>query len=84
MINTASRIVRVGLIQNQIVLPTNAAVGDQRAAIWNRVSQIAESAAASGVNILCLQEAWSKFDHKYLRLSMNTDHEQMICPRCVI
>ena len=54
------RFVKVGLIQNSIVLPTTAPVAEQRYEIHRKISSIAESAAICGVNILCFQEAWSK------------------------
>lgn len=54
------RIVRVGAVQNAIVLPTTAAVSAQRAALWERVAQMVEVAAQCGVNVLCFQEAWSE------------------------
>lgn len=52
------RIVRVGLIQNSIALPTTAPFLDQKRAIYQKVKPIIDAAGASGVNILCLQEAW--------------------------
>ena len=52
------RIVRVGLIQNRIVLPTTAPLNAQREAIHERIANIIEAAALCGVNILCFQEAW--------------------------
>lgn len=53
------RIVRVGAIQNKIVLPTTALIAEQRDALHKKIGDIAEVAALSGVNILCLQEAWN-------------------------
>ncbi|MBN3286849.1 BUP1 ureidopropionase, partial [Polyodon spathula] len=53
------RIVRVGLIQNQIVLPTDAPVIEQITALHKRVGEIVEVAAMCGVNIICFQEAWT-------------------------
>ncbi|XP_077234132.1 beta-ureidopropionase [Tasmannia lanceolata] len=52
------RIVRVGLIQNSIVLPTTAPFLDQKRAIMQKVKTMIDAAGASGVNVLCLQEAW--------------------------
>ena len=49
------RIVRVGLIQNSIALPTTAPFSDQKRAILEKVKPIIDAAGASGVNILCLQ-----------------------------
>ena len=33
----------------------------QRTALHKRIGEIAEAAALCGVNILCMQEAWSKW-----------------------
>ncbi|GLT53135.1 hypothetical protein SLA2020_264270 [Shorea laevis] len=57
----APRVVRVGLIQNSISLPTTAPFLDQKRAIFQKLKPIIEAAGSSGVNILCLQvsyEAW--------------------------
>ncbi|MGH0144204.1 UNVERIFIED_CONTAM: hypothetical protein FKN15_047064 [Acipenser sinensis] len=53
------RIVRVGLIQNQIVLPTDSPVIEQITALHKRIGEIVEVAAMCGVNIICFQEAWT-------------------------
>ncbi|MGH0151455.1 UNVERIFIED_CONTAM: hypothetical protein FKN15_024105 [Acipenser sinensis] len=53
------RIVRVGLIQNQIILPTDAPVIEQITALHKRIGEIVEVAAMCGVNIICFQEAWT-------------------------
>ncbi|KAK9130017.1 hypothetical protein Sjap_010504 [Stephania japonica] len=45
--------------QNSIALPTTAPILDQRRAIMQKVKPIIDAAGASGVNILCLQEAWT-------------------------
>jgi hypothetical protein len=47
------------LIQNCIHAPTDAPVADQFSAIYARIESIIEAAAAAGVNVLCLQEAWT-------------------------
>jgi len=52
------RIVRVGLIQNSISLPTTASILDQKKALIEGVKPLIDAAGACGVNILCLQEAW--------------------------
>ncbi|CAL1389904.1 unnamed protein product [Linum trigynum] len=52
------RVVRVGLIQNSIAIPTTASFSDQKKAIFQKLKPIIEAAGSSGVNILCLQEAW--------------------------
>ncbi|XP_054717163.1 beta-ureidopropionase-like [Uloborus diversus] len=53
------RTVRVGIIQNAIVEPTDAPVSVQREAIHKRIEEIIEVAAQCGVNIICFQEAWT-------------------------
>ncbi|PSN55002.1 Beta-ureidopropionase [Blattella germanica] len=53
-----SRTVRVGLVQNRIVLPTTAPLNAQREAIHERLANIVEAASLCGVNVLCFQEAW--------------------------
>lgn len=54
----APRIVRVGLIQNSIGLRTTEPFLDQKRAIFQKVVPIIEAAGVSGVNVICLQEAW--------------------------
>lgn len=54
------RLVRVGAIQNSIVLSTTEPIDKQREAIWKKITTITKAAAAAGVNVLCMQEAWSK------------------------
>jgi len=58
------RIVRVGAIQNSIVIPTTAPIEKQREAIWNKVKTMIKAAAEAGCNIVCTQEAWSKFKYE--------------------
>ncbi|KOB63217.1 putative Aliphatic nitrilase [Operophtera brumata] len=53
------RIVRVGLVQHSIAIPTDKPIIEQRDAIFEKIRKIVECAAGEGVNILCLQEAWS-------------------------
>ncbi|KAL6218348.1 hypothetical protein ACLB2K_011562 [Fragaria x ananassa] len=61
------RIVRVGLIQNSIAVPTTAHFMDQKREIFGKLKPIIDAAGVSGVNILCLQhihvnviqEAWT-------------------------
>ncbi|XP_049871487.1 uncharacterized protein LOC126370583 [Pectinophora gossypiella] len=53
------RVVKLGLVQHSVVLPTDRPVDEQRNAIFEKVSHIIEAAAAEDVNILCLQETWS-------------------------
>ena len=54
-----SQLVRVGLIQNKIVRPTTDDINDQRNAIFQRIEKIIDASALAGVNVLCLQEAWT-------------------------
>ncbi|RZF37384.1 hypothetical protein LSTR_LSTR009735 [Laodelphax striatellus] len=53
------RLVRVGLIQNSISLPTTEPIEKQRNAIFSKIKEIIRAAHLNGVNILCLQEAWT-------------------------
>lgn len=52
-------IVRIGLIQNKIHADTSAPIQDQFMAIYSRIEKMIEAAGAAGVNVLCLQEAWT-------------------------
>lgn len=54
-----ARIVRIAVIQNQIVKATTAPVVEQYEAIADRIEQIIEAAGKLDVNVLCLQEAWT-------------------------
>ncbi|KAM0068183.1 putative beta-ureidopropionase [Helianthus debilis subsp. tardiflorus] len=49
------RIVRVGLIQNSIALPTTTPFLDQKKAIFQKLKPIIDATGASGVNILSLK-----------------------------
>ncbi|XP_012516447.1 PREDICTED: beta-ureidopropionase isoform X2 [Propithecus coquereli] len=53
------RIVRVGLVQNRVPLPTDAPVAEQVAALHKRIEAIVEVAAVCGVNVICFQEVWT-------------------------
>lgn len=53
------RIVRIGAIQNRILVPTTDPIDKQRDSLHQRIGKIAEVAARCGVNILCMQEAWT-------------------------
>ena len=55
----APRIVRVGVIQNQVVKPTTDPVVEQYEAIADRIEVMLEAAGKMGVNVVCLQEAWT-------------------------
>ncbi|CAH2087156.1 unnamed protein product [Euphydryas editha] len=52
-------ILRLGLIQHSIVLPTDEPIKDQRQAIFNKIGKIIKVAASEDVRILCLQETWT-------------------------
>ncbi len=52
--------VRVGLIQNSITsVPTSAPVLEQYKAIEAKIEKLVIAAGEMGVNVLCLQEAWT-------------------------
>ncbi|BBN04517.1 beta-ureidopropionase [Marchantia polymorpha subsp. ruderalis] len=53
------RVVRIGLIQNATVLPTTDPYERQMNSIRERLRTIIEAAGKAGVNVLCLQEAWT-------------------------
>ncbi|HBP18992.1 MAG TPA: acyltransferase [Planctomycetes bacterium] len=55
----APRLVRVGVIQNQIVKATTDPVVAQYEAIADRVEVMLEAAGKLGTNVVCLQEAWT-------------------------
>jgi len=55
----APKKVRIGAIQNAIVLPTDAPILKQRDAIFDRVTKLIHAASLCDVNIVCLQEAWT-------------------------
>jgi len=53
------RIVKLGIIQNSIVLPTTAPLKDQYLAIQAKMERMLDAAGAMGVNVVCLQETWT-------------------------
>lgn len=53
------RVVRAALVQNAIVEPTTAPYRDQQQALYSRIRDVVELAGQAGVNVLCLQEAWT-------------------------
>ena len=57
------RIVKIAAVQNSIAAPTTDPIHKQRDAIHSKVGKIIDAAGADGVNVLCLQEAWSKKDY---------------------
>lgn len=54
------RIVRVAALQNAVLTPTTEPIGVQREALYERITNMIEAAALSNVNVICMQEAWSK------------------------
>lgn len=54
-----ARRVRVGLIQNTIVRPTTDPISVQRDALLAKIGGIIQVAHESGVNVVCMQEAWN-------------------------
>ena len=50
------RVVRIAVIQNQIIKPTDAPIEEQFQAIVDRVTDMIDVAGSMGVNVLCLQE----------------------------
>lgn len=53
------RIVRAGVIQTQILKPTDAPVTEQFDAIVDRTEQLIHAAGQLGTQVICLQEAWT-------------------------
>ena len=53
------RNVTIALVQNKVVLPTDAPVLEQVEANHRRVGELIETAGQAGANIVCLQEAWT-------------------------
>jgi dihydropyrimidinase len=54
-----ARIVRIGAIQNKIILPTTEPVNQQMESIRNKIATIIKAAYHSDVNIICMQECWT-------------------------
>ncbi|XP_061720103.1 uncharacterized protein LOC133527217 [Cydia pomonella] len=53
------RIVKVGVVQHSIGTTTDKPIVEQREAIFNKIRKLITAAGEEGVNVLCLQEAWS-------------------------
>ena len=53
------RKVTIALVQNKVVLPTDAPIREQVEANHRRVGELIETAGQAGANIVCLQEAWT-------------------------
>lgn len=56
----APRLVRVGLVQHRMPRPAHEPIEQQRQAAHHRVEQMLEVAALAKVNVVCLEEIWSK------------------------
>lgn len=74
------RIVRIAVIQNQIIEPTDVPIEDQFQALAARVTDMIEAAGKMDVNVLCLQEAWTmpfafctREKHPWLEFAENVD-----------
>lgn len=53
------RVVRTAVIQHAMPKSATSPVGEQRAAVFERVGTMVEMAGKLGAQIVCLQEAWS-------------------------
>ena len=53
------RVVRFGVTQNSISVPTDAPIQEQIESLWDIHENFVEAAAAAGTNVLCFQEAWT-------------------------
>ncbi|XP_063627163.1 uncharacterized protein LOC134798709 [Cydia splendana] len=53
------RLVKVGVVQHSIGTTTDKPIVAQREAIFNKIRKLITAAGEEGVNVLCLQEAWS-------------------------
>lgn len=53
------RLVRIGVIQNKIHAATNQPVAKQLEALHSRIGSIIDLAGKAGVQVICLQEAWT-------------------------
>lgn len=69
------RIVRIAAVQHAIVEPTTEKVNIQRDALHAKIGKIIQAAAASNVNIVCLQEAWSQYNCFWIQV-IATQHIQ--------
>lgn len=55
----SSKLVKVGVIQHSIALPTDKPIVQQRQAIFDKIRKLIDTAGHEEVNVICLQEAWS-------------------------
>ena len=60
------RVTRVGLVQFSTPRPANTPIPDQIMAFHEQAKEFIILASLCGVQILCFQEAWSKFSPKYI------------------
>lgn len=54
-----SRVIKVGLFQHKIPLPTWSPIQDMLEVMFKMAAEVLEVASKSGVNVFCFQEAWS-------------------------
>lgn len=54
------KIVKIGAIQNSIVAPTTSPIQVQLRSLYEKIGNMIDAAGADGVNVLCMQEAWSR------------------------
>ena len=60
------RVTRVGLVQFSTPRPANTPIPDQIMAFHEQAKEFIMLASLCGVQILCFQEAWSKYSLKYI------------------
>ncbi|XP_053611591.1 beta-ureidopropionase-like [Plodia interpunctella] len=53
------RIVKIGVIQHSIAIPTDRPINEQKRAILDKVKKIIDVAGQEGVNVICFQELWN-------------------------
>lgn len=53
------RLVKIGVIQHSIAVPTDRPINEQKNAILAKVKKIIDVAGQEGVNVLCFQELWN-------------------------
>lgn len=55
------RIVKIGIFQHKIPLPTWSPIKEMRDAMFQMAAEALEVASKDVVNVFCFQEAWSKY-----------------------
>lgn len=55
------RIVRVGIFQNSLPVPTWSPIKETRDALYEMAKEVVAIAATAKVNVFCFQEAWGNF-----------------------